>query len=350
MQQLNHHKIISRPLLILICTLVITILLGLPRLSMMLRLDSIGLIGFDTRDYIRRLAVTFMSSLLILSFNLYMEDIKLGPIKISFAKVIHLVLINLVLFAAIQSFIFFRFANRFGIVTGPSLGSFYYWNLAINATVTIVCILIAISYRSIKEKYLVKLENEGLQKETAQAKFAQLREQISPHFMFNSFSTLNGLIEEAPERAKMFLMNMSDVYRYVLKNERASTVCLDEELHFAKVYAAMIEERFGKAVQFKFSIPTDKLNFRVVPLSIQMLIENAVKHNYFNRSNPLYVKVNVIGEYLEVHNNLQKRELVEKNHSIGLYNLNQRYKYASKKEVIITQTKEDFRVQIPLLK
>jgi LytS/YehU family sensor histidine kinase len=221
--------------------------------------------------------------------------------------------------------------------------------MAINASVAIVCILIAISYRNIKDKYLIKLQNEALQKETAQAKFAQLREQINPHFMFNSFSTLNGLIDESLERAKKFLLNMSDVYRYVLKSQSATTVRLDEEAHFAKVYAAMIDERFGDTVKFEFGIPSDKLSLRVVPLSIQMLIENAVKHNHFDLSAPLKVSIKVVGDHVEVNNNLQKRLNGENNHSVGLYNLNQRYKYASKQEIIIVQTKEQFSVKIPLL-
>lgn len=350
MEPFNQNKLISRPWLIITCATVITMLLGLPRLTMMLRLEEIGLMGFDTRDYVRRLAFFFLLPALVLSFNLYVENLKWGPLHISFSKVNHLAGTNLVLFAAVQLFLFFRVAARMELEAGQGPGSFYLWNVAVNATVTIVCMLIAISYRSIKEKYLVELENEALLKETAQAKFAQLREQVNPHFMFNSFSTLNGLIEESPERAKTFLMNMADVYRFVLKSESANTVSLDEELQAAKVYAAMIGERFGEAVRFHFAIPREKLNLRVIPLSVQMLIENAVKHNHFDPSSPLIVRIAVNGAYLEAHNNLQKRVQVGKNHSIGLYNLNQRYKYAAKQEVIITQTKDDFHVKIPLLK
>lgn len=348
--KVTRTKLIGKPWLILLTASVITMLLGLPRLQMMLRLENAEMISFDTRDYIHRLIVTFVSSLLILSFNLYIEKFKWGPINISFSQVCHLIGTNLILFASIQLFIFFRLVSRVQVETGQTLGGFFLWTIAVNASVAIVCILLAIFYRNVKEKYLVKLENVALQKETAQAKFAQLREQINPHFMFNSFSTLNGLIDESPERAKKFLINMSDVYRYVLKSETATTVSLDQELHFARVYAAMIAERFPGKISFEFDVPADQLSLRVVPLSIQMLIENAVKHNHFHHSNPLKIKIKVVGNHLEVYNNLRKRANLENNHSLGLYNLNQRYKYASKEEVIIVQTHDHFSVKLPLMK
>lgn len=347
---MKRNKLISRPWLILICAIVLTALLSLPRINMMLRLEESGIMNFDHRDYFRKLFITFLYASLILIFNLYTKKIKLGLFDISFSRASHLLSTNLLLFVAIHSFFFFRFASRAVFETGQSQGSFYLWNMVMNASLALVCILIAISYRHIKENYLVKLENEALQKETAQARFVQLREQVNPHFMFNSFSTLNGLIEESPERAQKFLMNMSDVFRYVLKIENDTTVSLEEEFHFAKVYVDMIKERFGDAVQFQFEIPTENLSHRVVPLSLQMLIENAIKHNNSDSLNPLLVSIKVVGDYMEVHNNLQKRTNVEKNHSIGLYNLNQRYKYASKQELIIVKTNEAFSVKIPLLK
>lgn len=350
MIQSKQNRLIGRPFLIIICAFVIMILIGLPRLNMMLRLEESGIINFNTRDYVRRLIVTFLSSALILSFNLYMNRIKWGKLIISFSSMGHLIGTNLLLFAAIQFFIYFKFASQVQIDAVDRPGNLYLWPVALNASILIVCILIAVAYRSIKEKYLVTLENEALLKETAKAKFAQLREQINPHFMFNSFSTLNGLIEESAGRAKNFLMNMSDIYRYVLKSENATTVSLEEELHFARVYAAMIDERFNDGIQFAFQIENDQLQKRVVPLSVQMLIENTVKHNHFNRSSPLKVVIKIEADRLEVTNNLQKRVNIENNHSIGLHNLNQRYKYASKQEIIIKQTATEFSVKIPLLK
>lgn len=347
-QRSKTHKLISKTHVLIIGAVVITILLGLPRVQMMMRLEDFGIADFEVKDYVRRIGLTLFLVLLFLWLNLFINNIKLGRLRISFDKTWHLVLANVVIFSTLQLLMIGIFNQRLDPEVGSNAISVYIWLLAINVLMVAICILIGIAYRQVKEKYFMSLTHEALQKENAEARFANLKEQINPHFMFNSFSTLNGLIEESPERAKKFLMNMSDLYRYVLQSEQSSSVLLDQELKCAQIYGAMMKERFGIAIQIHWDVPVILKQKKVVPLSVQMLLENAVKHNNFDHSNPLTITIHANEGFLEVKNNLRPRN-IEKSHSMGLYNLNQRYYYLSNKEIIIQSKNEIFSVKIPLL-
>ena len=141
---------------------------------------------------------------------------------------------------------------------------------------------------------------------------------------------------------------MCDVYRYVLKNDNVDTVTLREELDYAKIYLNMLKERFGDAIHDVFNISDEEMEMKVPPLAIQMLIENAVKHNSFDNKHPLQLTIQSSNSFIKVENSLRKR-IVTDNHSLGLYNLNLRYKYLCDEEVIIKKTKTTFNVKIPLL-
>ena len=347
-QRSKTHKLISKTHVLIIGAVVITILLGLPRVQMMMRLEDFGIADFELRDYIRRISITLILVLLFLWLNLFINNIRLGRLRISFDKIGHLVLANVVVFCVLQLLTISIFSQRLDLEVGSNAKSVYIWLLAVNVLMMAICMLIGIVYRQVKEKYFMRLTHEALQKENAEARFANLKEQINPHFMFNSFSTLNGLIEESPERAKKFLMNMSDLYRYVLQSEQSSSVPLDQELKCAQIYGAMVKERFGAAIQINWDVPAASKYKKVVPLSVQMLLENAVKHNNFNLSNPLTITIHANGAFLEVKNNLRPRK-IENSHSLGLYNLNQRYYYLSNKEIVIQNKNEVFSVKIPLL-
>lgn len=349
LQRNKTHKLISKTHILILGALVITILLGLPRVQMMMRLEDFGIADFELRDYIRRISITLILVLLFLWLNLFINNIRLGRLRISFDKIGHLVLANVVIFGILQLLTIGIFNQRLDLEVGSNAKSVYIWLLAVNVLMMGICMLIGIVYRQVKEKYFMRLTHEALQKENAEARFANLKEQVNPHFMFNSFSTLNGLIEESPERAKKFLMNMSDLYRYVLQSEQSSSVPLDQELACAQIYGAMVKERFGEAIRISWEdIPAASKHKKVVPLSVQMLLENAVKHNNFDLSNPLTITIYANGAFLEVKNNLRPRK-IENSHSFGLYNLNQRYYYLSNNEIIIRNTNEVFSVKIPLL-
>jgi sensor histidine kinase YesM len=185
---------------------------------------------------------------------------------------------------------------------------------------------------------------------TANAKFDALKNQLDPHFLFNSLNVLSSLIEENPSGAQDFTTDLSKVYRYVLEQKNKDLILLDEELKFANYYASLLKMRFEDSLEFE--IPQKAINpeARVVPLSLQLLLENCVKHNMVTSSRPLKIKIIEKDDELIVTNNFQAKSIVSSSSGVGLMNIKQRYSLLTNQEVIINQSKSEFSVQIPILK
>ena len=185
---------------------------------------------------------------------------------------------------------------------------------------------------------------------TANAKFYALKNQLDPHFLFNSLNVLSSLIEENPSGAQDFTTDLSKVYRYVLEQKNKDLILLDEELKFANYYASLLKMRFEDSLEFE--IPQKAINpeARVVPLSLQLLLENCVKHNMVTTSRPLKIKIIEKDDELIVTNNFQAKSIVASSSGVGLMNIKQRYSLLTNQEVIINQSKSKFSVQIPILK
>ena len=184
---------------------------------------------------------------------------------------------------------------------------------------------------------------------TANAKFDALKNQLDPHFLFNSLNVLSSLIEENPGGAQDFTTDLSKVYRYVLEQKNKDLILLDEELKFANYYASLLKMRFEDSLEFE--IPEKAINpeARVVPLSLQLLLENCVKHNMVTSSRPLKIKIIERDNELIVTNNFQAKSIVPTSSGVGLMNIKQRYSLLTNQEVIINKTKSEFSVQIPIL-
>lgn len=192
-------------------------------------------------------------------------------------------------------------------------------------------------------------ETERLEKEKAQVQFDNLKNQLNPHFLFNSLTSLNSLITEDQQLASKFLQHLSKVYRYVLQHKDRSTVSLRTELDFISNYVFLLETRFRNAIFIRFQIDREKEERLIVPVTLQILIENAVKHNVADVNKPLKVDILTSGNYLVVSNNLQKRTAVETSNKMGLDNLKSLYGFLTDRKVEIEQTEERFYVKVPLL-
>ena len=184
---------------------------------------------------------------------------------------------------------------------------------------------------------------------TASAKFDALKNQLDPHFLFNSLNVLTSLIEENPKNAQKFTTSLSKVYRYVLEQKSKELVTVDEELKFAKTYMSLLKMRFEDSIIF--TMPEKALNpeSKVVPLSLQLLLENAVKHNMVTSSKPLHIKIYEDQGHLIVENNLQPKQIVKKSTGVGLNNITQRYGLLTNKKVDIYKEATRFAVAIPIL-
>ncbi len=198
----------------------------------------------------------------------------------------------------------------------------------------------AMTQESTKQEIVAKTET---------AKFESLKNQLDPHFLFNSLNVLTSLIGENPAQAERFTTKLSKVYRYVLEQRNKDLVPITEELKFAKTYMQLLEMRFEDAV--KFNIPESISNdiLKIVPLSLQLLLENAVKHNVVSSSKPLTVNIYEEGNYLIIENNINPKEAIGKSTKIGLQNIADRYGLISDKGVKIENNNKTFKVSLPLL-
>lgn len=215
-------------------------------------------------------------------------------------------------------------------------------------------------YQNTQEAYvraqnLVKqkeIQMELLKEENLRSQYEALKNQINPHFLFNSFSTLISLIEEAPDQAAGFVQKLSNVYRYVLTTQDKQLVKLSDEIEFTKAYTYLLGKRFSDGLHIEISISDEALKCSIIPLAMQMLIENAVKHNIVSHKMPLRVLISTNDEntYLTVSNNLQKKNLVEHSTRIGIKNIKLRYAYYTNAAVIIEEDGEKFSISLPLIR
>lgn len=184
---------------------------------------------------------------------------------------------------------------------------------------------------------------------TASAKFESLKNQIDPHFLFNSLNVLSSLIEENPDNAQRFTTSLSKIYRYVLEQKDKELVSVEEELAFAKTYMNLLKMRFENSLFYE--LPTSNINpeAKVVPLSLQLLLENTVKHNVVSEQRPLVIRITIDGDYLAVQNDFQKKEVLQDRQGVGLQNIINRYGIFTNRKVLIEQNEKTFTVKIPIL-
>nr|WP_315163977.1 histidine kinase [uncultured Flavobacterium sp.] len=203
--------------------------------------------------------------------------------------------------------------------------------------------------KSIIKKQENKIKVQKIIAGTANAKFESLKNQIDPHFLFNSLNVLSSLIEENPENAQQFTTSLSKVYRYVLEQKDKELVSVAEELAFAKTYMDLLKMRFENSLSYE--LPTENIDSeaKVVPLSLQLLLENAVKHNVISEQKPLCIEVYLEDNFLKIQNNYQKKDVLQDRQGVGLDNIISRYGIITNRKVKIEQTERLFIVKIPIL-
>jgi 2TM domain/Histidine kinase len=184
---------------------------------------------------------------------------------------------------------------------------------------------------------------------TASAKFESLKNQIDPHFLFNSLNVLSSLIEENPDNAQRFTTSLSKIYRYVLEQKDKELVSVEEELAFAKTYMNLLKMRFENSISYELPEGFDNLEAKVVPLSLQLLLENTIKHNVVSEQKPLHITIFVKDNYLIIQNDLQKKEVLQDRRGVGLQNIISRYAILTERKVLIEQTETIFAVYLPIL-
>ncbi|MBP6024570.1 sensor histidine kinase [Ferruginibacter sp.] len=194
------------------------------------------------------------------------------------------------------------------------------------------------------------MEAEELKRISAQAELQLVKSQINPHFLFNNLNVLSALIMKNNEEANKFIEEFSKVYRYILNNHDKELVDIKTELEFIKPYIFLLQKRFAVGLEITIEVPEAYEKFYVIPASLQMLIENAIKHNVISKTKPLHIDVHINGNNtIVVSNNLQLRQSVDNSTQIGLANIIKRYQLVSGKNVMVKNDSADFTVALPLL-
>lgn len=230
------------------------------------------------------------------------------------------------------------------------------WNVVTESALIILIAVIFITHVyetvfMVKESETEQLRNEQLERARAEAQLEALKNQIDPHFIFNSLNTLSHLIEEKPARAKQFNDNLAEVYRYILQNKARDLVLLRDEVEFVNTYFQLLKIRFEDAVQFHLNIAPEALDqFLIPPISLQVLAENAIKHNQFSENFPLVVDIALRDSLLLVENPIRLKTLRKPSSRIGLQNLRERYLLTTNREIVIAERENRFTVTLPILK
>lgn len=194
------------------------------------------------------------------------------------------------------------------------------------------------------------VETEELKRQNLVAQYESLKNLINPHFLFNSLNTLIGLINDDKKVAIQYGEYFAKVYRYLLDHRDDKTVFLQDEIEVVDKFIFLFKARYGTSFHADVRVQSKVMNKLIVPLTLQMLLENAIKHNIISKQNPLTIQIYVENdEYLVVSNNLQKKNSSEVTTRLGLTTIIKRYRFITEREVIVTKTQEEFIVKIPLI-
>lgn len=268
--------------------------------------------------------------------------------KLNFKKIAGAVLIT-VLITALLIFLFIHLKDFFQFRMNPRrhIDELMSRNLFC-AAIVFASVFV---YRLLQRQRVIELENEKLRSESLQSQFESLKNQVSPHFLFNSLTALKVLIEESPSLAKQYVSHLSQVLRYTLQSKRKQMVTLNEELEFTESYLFLLKMRYDTNLTIKTNIDKNLGFWNLPPLTIQTLVENAVKHNEISNEFPFEITISTTeNATLRVANKIQEKLAPEEGTGIGLVNLSKLFRLLGEKEIQIYKTGGEFVVEVPLLK
>ena len=239
------------------------------------------------------------------------------------------------------------------VVYGRAFSDFineeHYSYYTIGFTISVIVSAVFYFLYYYKDKQDNRVKEQKIIAGVASAQFDALKNQLDPHFLFNSLNVLTSLIEENPEAATRFTTALSKVYRYVLEQKNKELVTIEEELKFAHLYMSLLKMRFEDSIVFTTPEHLKNPEGKVVPLALQLLLENAVKHNQVTPSKKLYITITESDGALTVTNNLQTKQTLKESSGVGLRNIKQRYAILTSEMVTIEHSDETFKISIPII-
>lgn len=214
-------------------------------------------------------------------------------------------------------------------------------------------LLLALLYEAIflsKERELDGKIVDQLDRERVQAEITALKAELDPHFIFNALTTVSHLTGEAPETARAFTQKLAQVYKYFLINKDRELISLHDELRFIEDYFYLLQIRYDNGVRLHMHLPNAPEPVMIVPCSLQLLVENAIKHNRFSEREPLNICVKVVGNNVVVQNELRRHPYAVESTHIGLPHLRQHYRLLCNLDIVVHETEQCFSVTLPLIK
>lgn len=299
-------------------------------------------------DTLTDLLITFQVAFILFMINCYLISPFNHSKRIGLLQVVKAILITLgvvylltdVLFGLKHAILAVDVPNKFPL--------FYFFKDLFISAVVLGCVFVI---RAINDRQVVLFENEKLIRKNLQSQYESLKNQVSPHFLFNSLTALKTLISDDRKNALLYLNDLSQVLRYTLQSNEKQTVSLHDEMEAAKSYIFLMETRFPSNLNIAFRVDDRYTHYRLPPLAIQTLLENAVKHNEISKRHPLDITISTSeSNSLVVVNAMHEKLAFEPGTGIGLSNLSKRYKLLSDLDILISKSDHEFRVEIPLLK
>lgn len=299
-------------------------------------------------NVLQEVLVTFIVAICLFILNYYVLKPVNSRKKVTVKSMLLAILITGIA-VTVLSDLFFRIKHMLNATQHSNqFNLIYTFRDLFMAIVVLSCVYII---RIFYDRQAVLLENEKLLRENLQSQYESLKNQVSPHFLFNSLTALKTLITDDPKNALLYLNDLSQVLRYTLQSNENQTVSLSDEMDAAKSYIFLIKMRFDTNLTIEFNISDQYKHYRLPPLAIQTLLENAVKHNEISKRNPLIITIATKdSNTLTVTNTIQEKLSLEPGTGIGLSNLSKQYLLLGSKDILISKANKEFCVELPLLK
>ena len=333
-------------------SLTIALILRFPMVMSMIFNEEEGRHHFDVEEgityFLAETTITFIVAFAMFIMNFFILKPFDKHRRLKFKNILVAIVLTLIFVSLLNHLLFdlSRFIESFPTRRGHK-DEFDVTNFFVSVIV-ISCILII---RLIHQKQIYELENEKLRLEGLQSQFESLKNQVSPHFLFNSLTAMKTLIRESPEIAGKYVDHLSLVLRYTLQSNEKKLVSLREELDFTDSYLFLIKMRYDSNLIIQFDIDTKQTQLMLPPLTLQTLVENSIKHNEISKRNPLSIRINTTpNETLVVSNPIQEKLTKEEGTGIGLSNLSKQYQLLGNKTINIHKMNNEFKVEVPLIK
>lgn len=338
------------PLLVVIISAVVASLIHFPEIIALLDIYGRNTLfpGITFTDVFSEVLFTFVSLLLLYGANAILFRFQQARTRVTWWKL----MLAFVLTWAMSSLLgqlFVYLHHHFAI---PAIDAMVHQYLHPVRDFVMATIVTGSTYviHVLRQRQAVLIENEQLHAENILNQYEALKNQLNPHMLFNSLNTLRSLVRESPDKAQLYIQELSKVLRYTLQGNEAQTVTLIEEMEFVKAYRFLLEMRYEDNLQFDIAPLDEYGSFHIPPMAIQMLIENAVKHNEISNRKPLTIRIFAcIDNFLCISNSIQPKLTPSAPTHVGLANLDKRYHLICHEGIQISNDSEIFRVRIPLI-